>query len=170
MVLFDQSLKPIAFDQGAAAILNYPDPRGGKAELAGSIPKEIWNLVSRHKSSGRPVVTSRVHSGNNEYLCRAYWVESSSESQVQPIVALHLKKVSSANDVIQEVGLKFQLTDRELEVLAGISKGLTSNEIAASMKISPNTVRAFFRLIMIKMGVTTRSGITAAILQPQRSQ
>jgi DNA-binding CsgD family transcriptional regulator len=32
------------------------------------------------------------------------------------------------------------------------------------MAISPNTVKAFLRLIMIKMGVTTRAGIVAKIL------
>jgi DNA-binding NarL/FixJ family response regulator len=32
------------------------------------------------------------------------------------------------------------------------------------MKISPNTVKVFLRMIMIKMGVTTRAGILARIL------
>lgn len=161
MVLFDQSLKPIAFDQGAASILNYPDPKGGS-----SIPKEIWDLVGQRKSSEQSVVTTQVHAGKNEYLCRAYWVESSSGRQSQSVVALHLEKIESTNDVVEKLGSKFQLTEREQEVLEGIAKGLTSNEIAHSMRISPNTVRAFFRLIMIKMGVTNRSGITAAILHP----
>jgi DNA-binding CsgD family transcriptional regulator len=37
--------------------------------------------------------------------------------------------------------------------------GLTSKQIADRMTISTNTVKAFLRLIMIKMGVSTRAGI-----------
>jgi len=32
------------------------------------------------------------------------------------------------------------------------------------MSISPNTVKAFLRLIMVKMGVTSRSGVVGKIL------
>jgi hypothetical protein len=35
------------------------------------------------------------------------------------------------------------------------------------MNISPNTVKVFLRLIMIKMGVTSRGAIIAQILQRQ---
>jgi DNA-binding CsgD family transcriptional regulator len=41
--------------------------------------------------------------------------------------------------------------------------GLTSKEVATRMNISPNTVTAFLRLIMVKMGVTTRSGIVGKL-------
>jgi DNA-binding CsgD family transcriptional regulator len=54
---------------------------------------------------------------------------------------------------------KFHITDREQQVLQFLLEGLTSKEIADRMKISPNTVKAFLRLIMMKMGVSTRSGI-----------
>ena len=43
--------------------------------------------------------------------------------------------------------------------------GFTSKEIAARMKISPNTVKAFLRLIMLKLRVSTRSGIVGRILE-----
>jgi Bacterial regulatory proteins, luxR family len=44
--------------------------------------------------------------------------------------------------------------------------GLSSKEIADRMKISPNTVKATLRVVMIKMGVSTRSGIVGKIIQP----
>jgi DNA-binding CsgD family transcriptional regulator len=46
-------------------------------------------------------------------------------------------------------------------------QGLTSKEIAARMSISPNTVKAFLRLVMVKMGVSTRSGIVGRVVGPQ---
>jgi DNA-binding CsgD family transcriptional regulator len=43
-------------------------------------------------------------------------------------------------------------------------EGLTSKEIADRMGISPNTVKAFIRLVMVKMNVSTRSGIIGRIV------
>jgi DNA-binding CsgD family transcriptional regulator len=43
-------------------------------------------------------------------------------------------------------------------------EGLTSKEIAERMKISPSTVKAFLRLVMVKMSVSTRSGIVGKVL------
>jgi hypothetical protein len=42
-------------------------------------------------------------------------------------------------------------------------QGLTSKEIANRMNISVNTVKAFLRLIMVKMNVSTRSGIAGKV-------
>ncbi len=57
------------------------------------------------------------------------------------------------------IAARFNLTARERETVGFLIEGLTSKEIAGHMNISPNTVKAFIRLIMVKMGVSTRSGI-----------
>jgi hypothetical protein len=36
--------------------------------------------------------------------------------------------------------------------------------MAKRMAVSPNTVKAFLRMIMVKMGVSTRAGIMAKVL------
>jgi DNA-binding CsgD family transcriptional regulator len=166
LILFDKSLNPIAFDRGAAGILNY-HPQNGNTELAGYIPREMWDVVGRHHSTIRAGGRTRIHAGENDYLCRAYLVETSNGSLTNPLVVLHLEKIRSTTDTVQELGSKFHFTEREEEVLSGISKGLTSNEIAAQLKISPNTVRSFIRLIRTKMGLTRRSEIVASILKPR---
>jgi LuxR family maltose regulon positive regulatory protein len=57
------------------------------------------------------------------------------------------------------------LTPREVEVLAAMSEWLTTEEIAASLFISVNTVRTHVRNILSKLGVTRRN---AAIRQALR--
>ena len=42
-------------------------------------------------------------------------------------------------------------------------RGLTSKEIGQEMSISPNTVKAFLRSAMTKMGVSTRAGLIGRI-------
>jgi DNA-binding CsgD family transcriptional regulator len=65
---------------------------------------------------------------------------------------------------VTELGEQFDLTARERETVEYLLQGLTSKEIAVRMQISPNTVKAFLRLVMVKMGVSTRSGIVGKMV------
>ncbi|PYS00294.1 MAG: hypothetical protein DMG15_05070 [Acidobacteria bacterium] len=65
---------------------------------------------------------------------------------------------------LMDLAARFQLTDREMEAIQHLADGLTSKEIAHRMNISPNTVKASLRLIMLKMGVTTRSGVIGKLI------
>jgi DNA-binding CsgD family transcriptional regulator len=86
-------------------------------------------------------------------------------SSTQSIVALHLHRSSSSGEAVDELAAEYDLTQREQEALLGISRGLTCKEVAELMKISPNTVKAYLRLIMVKMGVTRRAGIMGKLLE-----
>lgn len=165
LALMDLSLKVIAADRGAAAILNYSNQPGVRSDQSPLIPKEIQELIRNRKPAELSSLKAHFRMGKSEYTCRAYVMESNDGFLTQPIVALHLEKDSSASEAIYEVAAKYHLTDREQEALRGISLGLATKELAERMNISPNTVKAFLRLIMIKMGVTTRAGIVAKILQ-----
>lgn len=48
------------------------------------------------------------------------------------------------------------LTGREIEVLAEVSQGLTSREIAEKLYISENTVKNHIRNVLDKMGLGSR--------------
>jgi len=65
---------------------------------------------------------------------------------------------------LSEVSKQFNLTRRERDALEYLLQGLSSKEIADRMTVSPNTVKAFLRLVMIKMGVSSRSAIMAKII------
>ncbi|BCL25886.1 response regulator [Streptomyces aurantiacus] len=53
------------------------------------------------------------------------------------------------------------LTPREREVLACAAKGLTNDEIARSLHVSPMTVRTFVQRIMTKLGARHRAQLVA---------
>jgi DNA-binding CsgD family transcriptional regulator len=168
LVLFDRSLKPIAFDRGAAGILNFPRPPTRGGGVPDCVPSEMLKLIGFYKSTIRFGERTRVHAGEGVYLCRAYLMESSSESLANPVVAVHMEKVWSAKDAVEEISTRFLFTVREREVLSGISRGLTGHEIAAQLNLSPHTVRSFIRLIMTKMGVVKRSEVVSALLKSGR--
>jgi DNA-binding NarL/FixJ family response regulator len=52
---------------------------------------------------------------------------------------------------------RFNLTDRELEVLGLIAEGLTISKIAVDLKISGSTVKYHLTNVQDKLGVTTRA-------------
>jgi DNA-binding CsgD family transcriptional regulator len=44
-------------------------------------------------------------------------------------------------------------------------EGMTTKEMAQALGLSPNTIKSFLRLVMAKMGVSTRSGIVGKLLE-----
>ncbi len=56
-----------------------------------------------------------------------------------------------------------RLTPREQETVTLLANGLTNKEISARMGVSVNTVKAFIRSVMLKVGVTTRAGVVGRL-------
>jgi DNA-binding CsgD family transcriptional regulator len=56
------------------------------------------------------------------------------------------------------------LTSRESEVLSWVARGLTNQEIAAHLVLSPNTVRKHLENSFDKLGVHSRAEAVARLL------
>jgi DNA-binding CsgD family transcriptional regulator len=165
MVLLDLSFRPLAFDQGAAAIFRDEHHRGGLAAPPLALPKELLDVIRKSKPSEHSPAKTRFRLGTREYNCRTFFLQSASLSAQGPILAVQLERDISVLDALSEAGSEYRLTEREHEVLKQIAAGLTSKEVAERMNISPNTVKVFLRMIMMKMGVSTRSGVIAKLLE-----
>lgn len=57
------------------------------------------------------------------------------------------------------------LGPRELEVLAGMSKGLSNKEIAATLNISEHTVKTYVKGVLSKLGAPDRAGAVAVAFE-----
>jgi len=154
-LLFDAGMNPIFVNTTAARILIYPN----RVENQGGLLSKIRSTLILTQSEGSTVVVSRFQSGKRVYSCRAFRVNSTTNKQSQPALAVILERSSGRSMPLTDLSERFHLTGREKEVFACLLQGFTSKEIAARMSISPNTVKSFLRLIMVKMGVSTRSGI-----------
>jgi len=161
VILVNLSLKAIAFDAGAAALLKQHGQQRGKHESGFQIPEEILSLFRNRKNGNGSSERTSLRIGAHQYICRTYMMES----QNQPMFLLHLQKDMAAADAVYRIAEEYDLTDREQQALLGLAQGLTSKEVAAEMGISPNTVKAYVRLIMIKMGVTRRAAIVGKLLE-----
>lgn len=161
-LLLDSAMNPLVVNSAAVEILSYPEKPESTKRFHNSLVLKIRSaLLARPPGPGSPLV-AEFHSGKRLYFCRAFPVEGHGKEHERATIAVFLERgVASGGllTVLRAASAKFHLTGREHEVLQYLLDGLTSKEIADRMKISPNTVKAFLRLIMIKMSVSTRSGI-----------
>ena len=157
-LVLDLRLQPVALDRGAEALLSELNGQRINPQSAACLPAEIRTALGAGLTGGTAPLELHLHVGQHEYSCRAFFLEPANSSLTQAVVALYLKREASVSDAVNRLAAAHHLTSREVNVLIGISTGLTSKEIAHRMGISPNTVNTFLRLITIKMGVTTRAG------------
>jgi DNA-binding CsgD family transcriptional regulator len=159
-LLLDPSLNPVFVNHAAAEILLYPQKVEAQKKLDRFLSGKIRVRLLLTPSSGLPELVERFQSGKRLYQCRAVRVNAIAGDDSKSSLAVFLERGTSGSIPLAQIAEKFKLTARERDVLRCLSEGgLTTKEIAVRIGISPNTVKAFLRLIMLKMGVTTRSGI-----------
>ena len=159
-LLFDPSMNPVFVSRLAVEVLLYPHKVELQKNLDTTLSGEIRGKLVWAKFSGSPGLVDRLQSGKRLYQCRAVRVNAIDGSDSPSSIAVFLERGTSRAIPLAQVAENFKLTSREQDVLQYLSEGgLTTKEIAARIRISPNTVKSFLRSIMLKMGVTTRSGI-----------
>jgi DNA-binding CsgD family transcriptional regulator len=168
IVLVDLTFRPIALDRGAEAILGDVDGHCGGGDGGASLPLDLLNALKARPLTELDAALIYVNASGRSYSCRSSTINPRTGGLAEPVLALYLKRELSVVDAVHQVGVDYSLTDREQEALIGVAMGLTSKELAVRMKISPNTVKAFLRLIMVKMGATTRAGIVGRLLDSER--
>jgi DNA-binding CsgD family transcriptional regulator len=170
LIVVDTSLSVVASNAEALQILTFPDRPEKIHHLDTWLADKIRsNLVERQSASR---LAGEFRSAKRTYLCRSFSLDlagnhknGSAPSGGWLIVMLERK--SNEAVTIAEISKRFGLTAREQETVQFLLEGFTSKEIAQRMKISPNTVKAFIRLVMVKMNVSTRSGIIGKIVGPR---
>jgi DNA-binding CsgD family transcriptional regulator len=166
LVLVDASLNLIASNAEAIRILAFPERveeiRHPDLWLASKIRAQ---LVEHHARS-RTIFVKEFSSARRTYSCSscALSVRANGSSAHPPALVLTLERKSNGGLTVATLSERFGLTQREQETVKLLLQGLTSKEIAMRMGISANTVKAFVRLVMIKMGVSTRSGIAGKMV------
>lgn len=158
-LILDAKMYPIFVNSPGAAILAYPDGTDSHRNFAPYIAEKIRSILILGKPSNESAFVSKFKSGRRYYSCRSFPVSGMGSRPSEAAYALILERAVARTSYLIHLEEKFHLTTREREVAQLLLQGLTSKEIGLRMQISPNTVKAFLRLIMVKMGVSTRSGI-----------
>jgi DNA-binding CsgD family transcriptional regulator len=169
LIVVDSSLAVVACNGEALRILTFPDPPDKIRHLGNWLAHKIRTELLGHHSP--PKFVDGFRSAKRMYLCRSFLLDLRADhinglGNSSGLLIVMLERRSNEVTQLNEMSERFGLTVREQETVKYLREGLTSKEIAHQMKISPNTVKAFLRLVMVKMSVSTRSGIIGRIAGP----
>ncbi len=168
IVLLDSSLNLIAASREAVRILVFPRDLQPITNIAAVVRDKIFSLLALPQTPGSPpAFVAEFRSGNRRYGCAAYTLEAGISRSSSPAMVLLLQRLEQTSVDIRHMAAQFHLTPRELETVEHLVRGLTTKEIAERMNVSPSTVNAFLRLVMVKVGVSNRSAVVHRILRPQ---
>ena len=173
-LLLDSSQKFIFANEEVVRILSYPNG-GPRLVSSGYVDRLVLDKIDpilRREGEGPscqfPLI-NEFQSGRRRYLCRIFGVTPrAGNSGHQEDIALLFERASTPSVDLSKLREKYGLTEREQETLKHLVQGLTSKEIASRMQISPNTVKAFLRLVMIKMRVSHRAAIMSRVIESRR--
>jgi DNA-binding CsgD family transcriptional regulator len=163
LLLLDATWTPIWFNAEAVAILAYPQPSTSIKKLDAFLAERVRAGLFNPRANGEPPFQAEFRSGRRRYSCRTCLLASPAKGASLTTTALVLERQTTGPKALSEALGQYNFTTREQEAVECLLQGLTSKEIANRMQISPNTVKAYLRLIMIKMGVSTRSGVVGKI-------
>jgi len=167
LILLDCSQKPLYYSPEAIQALTYPENPQRPERVVTFLPKEIRSWLGCLPPRSNSSYMTEFMSGRRHCMCRAFTLVHNSGRTSRVITALLIERSLPKSAKISEVAAQFRLSKREQEAVALLTLGLTSKEIASQMKVAPNTVKTFFRLVMSKMAVSTRSGIVGMIARMQ---
>jgi DNA-binding CsgD family transcriptional regulator len=163
-LLLDAGLNLIASNAPALQILGFSSEANRIKQPKVSLADRLRTTLLDHRHRGGTAFVRDFMSGKRRYICKSFQVNCNGNHSLQPAFAVLLERdTASSHSALAEISARFGLTQREGETVEFLLQGLTSKEIATRMNISANTVKAFLRLVMVKMKVSTRSGIAGRI-------
>jgi DNA-binding CsgD family transcriptional regulator len=165
LIFLDASFKPVYANEKALEILFYPDETPRFGPFNRDLNAKLQPLIGDAQESGKTPPPKVIMSFRRRYLCRSFRLQPCQPARGGTAFAILMER--SCQNNISRLARRCRLSERECETLEFLTLGLTSKEIASHMSISPNTVKVLPRTIMIKTGVTTRSGILGKLLETQ---
>jgi DNA-binding CsgD family transcriptional regulator len=167
ILLLEEDFQPIAFNSAAVQILAFPTPPDKIRQPEVFLKDKVRLRLLKQNSDYSSQFVPEYRSGGRHYVCRTFRLDGCELNESPLRTAIVLERHASFADVLCGSLGRFDLTHREMETVRYLVEGLTSKEIASRMKISPNTVKAFLRIVMVKMDCSTRSGIVGRIVEPR---
>jgi DNA-binding CsgD family transcriptional regulator len=168
-LLLDPSLRLIFANEEVVQILNYQNSKpkqNGHRLPDGLLRDKIYPMLRTDGPSAQFRPAIEFQSGRRRYVCRIFCVTTRPGLGAQRHdVALLFERTSTSTFDIEKIRKTYHLTEREEETLQHLIRGLTTKEIALRMQVSPNTVKAFLRLVMIKMGSRSRAGVMSKVME-----
>lgn len=139
-------LKQLASRNVAAVVVSmHDDPTWAERALAAGARGYV------HKSGATREVVEAIRRARSGRL----WVSERISERLLAVRATH-RDFETGTVAVD------RLSDRELEVFSGIGRGLTTQQIAAQLLVSPKTVQTHRQRIKEKLGLSTAAELSSA--------
>ena len=159
----------VAIDRVAAEIIDSSRTIMCCSSSSSGLETYVRNEVRRIHRQQSCQLQRIVRLNGSEILLRTYIMDNYESSREQTLIAVLVEKRSEELDAIEELGMRYSLTETEQQVVRALSAGSTVRAVASRMNLPYSTLQAFLRLIQIKLGVLSRAGIMVKILEATRS-
>jgi len=164
----------IYYNREAWKIFSYAvsHEKGGGPDVGGLCKK--WKGLLDAQSSQRGKATECVdvyQSKKRHYVVRGIPLSSDPHQEEKPFFSHYLfllDRVIPDKVNLPMVARKWRLSPREEEIVRLLLMDQGNKEMAKTMQISLNTVKGYLKLLMRKLGVSSRAGIVVSLLTEKR--
>lgn len=167
VLTFDAAGSLTGADDAALAQLGMVDPRipRGAATAFGPLPLAVTMLVSRARAHaagrGAPPAEARLRTRTGVML--RLQAATARDADLTPGGTVVTISGLSAAELAPSLVDAYELSPRERDVVAFVTRGYAPGDIAARLNLAPDAVRADVRTVLHKTGVTTRGQLSSRI-------
>lgn len=180
ILVFDDRENLIFFNRVALGILAELNGNGHsplKDAVDISVPKEIYNLYSNLKKvigsrrsnpgSLLPGQLAQFSTQKSTYYGQGSLLQCSSTPAGETFqIMILIEKLMQRHDAdLDTFKKRFNLTDRQIEIVKGLLIGWTNKKIADEFCICEDTVKGHLKRIMKRSGARSRTGIFSKVSQ-----
>ncbi len=123
------------------------------------LPAIVRTVVTRSRASRSSThIATRIH-GTSGVWRRVTAIPMEGESGSVAVV-IEPARAADLTPILLEA---YSLTDREIEIVIHLARGLATKEIAVELSLSPHTVRDHVKAIFAKTGFGTRGELVARV-------
>jgi DNA-binding CsgD family transcriptional regulator len=159
LILLDRSGNVVYCNREAQRVLSYPSEDNGRAH---TLKRDQINRLIAELSNSSEL---RLVSGRRTYIARHFKLADQSGSRCTAILLERQHGQVGGVSMCAHTKQHYNLTGREGQVLDLLIGGLTTKEIGLRLHLSPNTVKSFLRTLMLKVGVSTRTGVIGKVVK-----
>lgn len=175
ILVFNEKQEPVYLSTECLELLKEINGTGDAPENANpSIPDEVYRLMDKvdlnlsPEPSQKPCHAGGIFRADRQYLIRATPLlrAGREEGREKLHVTVFIERFSLVRHFdIGRLGKRFDLSEREAQVVGEIVKGRTNSEIAKALFISEHTVKDHIKNIMNKLGVHNRTSIFCRVFE-----
>jgi DNA-binding CsgD family transcriptional regulator len=175
VLAFTLSLELLYMNQEAQELSRYLNRTRGGPAAQGVLPTDVNRLceeilrrlhAQEHAKDWQQVHVRRTAGDlSRPILLQGFGIPDASGLDHSLIIVLMEERETRSDARVEAAKGRYHLTDREMNVLENLAKGLTNKEIAISLGIAEQTIKEHIKHIMEKTQVSTRTAVLAQLFQ-----